>query len=89
MTERKLTLSGGPLSYEVAIDGRDVSRGVRRLSIEVDPRNNGPRVETELAIDAIEVTALGARDPEFVVSMPDEARDALIALGWTPPAGDR
>jgi hypothetical protein len=89
MTKRTLTLSGGPAAYTLAIDGQDVSRGIRRLTIEADPRNRGPRVEAELAIDAIEVTALAVEEPEFLVSMPNEARIALIAAGWTPPAGDR
>lgn len=61
----------------------------RKLTIDVSPRDDGPRVVAELKIDAIEVTSLGVKDPQFVVSMPDEAREALIVLGWTPPAGDR
>jgi hypothetical protein len=89
MTKRTLTLSGGPSFYTVTLDGQDLSKGIRRLTIDVDPRNGWPRVEAELAIHAIEVTELSVKDPHFEVSMPDVARDALIALGWTPPAGDR
>lgn len=85
MTERKLTLSGGPLPYAVTLDGQDLSKGIRRLNIEVDPRGDWPRVEAELAIHAVEVTELGMKDPNIVVSMPDEARAALLALGWTTP----
>lgn len=87
MTERKLTLSGGPLPYAVTLDGQDLSNGIRRLAIVVEP-GNWPRVEAELAIHAVEIAELGVKDPQFVVSMPDEARAALIALGWTPPTED-
>ncbi|RSN12827.1 hypothetical protein DMB42_11660 [Nonomuraea sp. WAC 01424] len=85
MSERKLTLSGGRGSYSVTLDGHDLSKGLRSLSIDVDPRKSGPRVSAELAIDAIEVTGLALRDSRSFVSMPDGAREALIALGWTPP----
>lgn len=88
MTERKLTLSGGPPTYTATLDGLDISKGIRRLTIDVGP-DDWPRVEAELVIHAIEVTELGVKDSHFEVSMPDEAREALIALGWTPPAGDR
>lgn len=84
MTERKLTLSGGPLPYTVTLDGQDLSKGIRRLAIDV-ASDNWPRVKAELVIHAIEVTELGVKDSHFEVSMPDEAREALIALGWTPP----
>lgn len=85
MTERKLTLSGGgPASYAVDLDGHDLSKGVRRLTIEVEAGNR-PRVEMELTVHAIEVTEIGVKDSHFEVSMPDEAREALITLGWTPP----
>lgn len=88
MTKRTLTLSGGPMPYKVTLDGQDLSKGIRRLTIDVGP-NDWPRVEAELVIHAIEVTELGVKDSHFVVSMPDEARAALIALGWTPPAGEQ
>jgi hypothetical protein len=85
MTKRTLTLTGTPPTYTATLDGQDLSEGIRRLTIDVDPRNGWPRVEAELAIHAIEITDLGVKDSRFEVSMPDEARAALIALGWTPP----
>jgi hypothetical protein len=88
MTKRTLTLSGGPPPYKVTLDGQDLSEGIRRLTIDV-AGDSLPRVEAELIIHAIEVTDLGVKDSSFVLSMPDEAREALIALGWTPPAGER
>ncbi|MFI7448094.1 hypothetical protein ACIBQX_11400 [Nonomuraea sp. NPDC049714] len=89
MSKRTLTLSGGPLPHKVTLDGQDFSEGIRRLTIDVDPRNGWPRVEAELAIYAIEVTELGVENSRFEVSMPDEAWAALIVLGWTPPAGEQ
>ncbi|MET8985845.1 hypothetical protein ABZW49_10390 [Nonomuraea wenchangensis] len=85
---RKLTLTGGPLAYTATLDGQDISQGIRRLTIDVGV-GDVPHVTAELAIHAIEVTELGVKAPHIVVSMPNEARAALIALGWTPPAGER
>ncbi|KAB8186878.1 hypothetical protein FH608_046150 [Nonomuraea phyllanthi] len=86
--QHKLTLSGGPFVYTVTLDGHDLSQAIRRMTIDVDPRDSLPRVEAELAIHAIEVTELGVKDAHFEVVMPDETRAALIALGWTPPVSE-
>lgn len=88
MTKRILTLAGGQGNYQVALDGQDLSRALRSLTIDVNPRDNGPRIVAEMRIDAIELTSLSVKDSQFIVSMPTEAKTALIALGWTPPAGD-
>ena len=93
MTERKLTLSGGPdAPYTVVLDGQDLSNGIRRLTIDVDAatrREEYPQVVAELAVSTVEIATLGVEGSRFEVSMPDEAREALIALGWTPPADER
>ncbi|MFJ2029439.1 hypothetical protein [Streptosporangium sp. NPDC087985] len=42
-----------------------------------------PGLTVDLLMHEVEV------DGEMVVSVPDRTRDALIALGWTPPAEPR
>lgn len=88
MNERKLTLSAGPYDAKVELDGHDLSRALQGVTIRCEAGHR-PSVDLELKVDAIEVTQLAVRDPQILLSMPDEAREALIALGWTPPAGDR
>jgi hypothetical protein len=88
MPDRTFSLSGGPLAYQVTLDGHDVSKAFRRVVIDVGASTravDNPQVTAELAITAIEVTDLGVKDSQFVVTMGDEAREALIALGWAPP----
>lgn len=88
MSKRKLSFSNGGLDgYKIIVDDHDISAGVRRIGVDVDARGSKrPRVDVELAIDAIEVVDLGVAESDFMVSMSDEARAALVALGWTPPA---
>lgn len=88
MNERKLTLSAGQYDAKVDLDGQDISRALRGVTIRC-AANERPSVDLDLKLDAIEVTRLAVRDPEILLSLSDDVRDALIALGWTPPAGDR
>lgn len=84
MNERKLTLSAGPYETKVELDGQDISRALRGITIRCEAAHR-PSVDLDLKLDAIEVARLAVRDPDFIVSMSDDVRDALIALGWTPP----
>ncbi|TYB69722.1 hypothetical protein FXF51_06050 [Nonomuraea sp. PA05] len=88
MQERELSITGPVFGPTVKLGDHELSRALRGLTIRFQAGER-PAVEAELLIDAIEVADLGVRDSEVVLSMPDAARDALIALGWTPPAGDR
>ncbi|MEU6709989.1 hypothetical protein ABZ897_00805 [Nonomuraea sp. NPDC046802] len=88
MTERKLTLTAGSYDAKVELDGHDLSRALRGITIRCEAGHR-PSVDLDLKVDAIEVTQLAVRDPQILLAMPDEAKAALIALGWTPPTGDR
>ncbi|MFF4417079.1 hypothetical protein ACFYY8_31550 [Streptosporangium sp. NPDC001559] len=72
----------------VEVDGHDISTGLRNMSIEIG-LDGIPRIEAEIAASAINVVRLDAEDADVVVSLPPGAHEALIALGWTPPASPR
>jgi hypothetical protein len=84
MTDHKLSISGPPHSPAVHLDGHNLSRALRALSIRFEA-GHLPKVEAELAICEIDVASMGVRDSEIVISMSDAVREALIELGWTPP----
>lgn len=67
--------------HEVQVDGHDISLGVRDLRLEIKP-GHLPRVELELQVH--EIHQLQFETAELII--PDGTRDALIAMGWTPPA---
>lgn len=64
----------------VVVDGVDISRGVQGLSLR-------SRIDhlTELTLDlaVFDVAELDVEGATILV--PDGTRDALVALGWTPP----
>lgn len=65
-------------SIEVA--GVDVINVCQELTFSVDVRNRVPQIRLDLAVH--EATHDG---PAFV-DVPEKTRDALIALGWSPPS---
>lgn len=73
----KLTSNG--FRGRLEIDGVDLSDAVRAVTVrhEVD---NLPTVTVELCLFTGDVNG-----SEAIAHLPDETRDALIALGWTPP----
>ncbi|MEV1202801.1 hypothetical protein [Microbispora rosea] len=60
------------------VDGQRLP-GVRGINLDASARHT-PRLVVDLLMHEIEV------DGEMTVSVPDKTREALVALGWTPPA---
>lgn len=73
---RKLDTYG----HEVILDGADIANGIDGLTITM---HAGQPTSVELSIPIIDVTEV--QDAETRILVPDATRDALIALGWTPP----
>jgi hypothetical protein len=69
-----------PLGANSTIDvgGHDVSKAVRGLAVTAEVGQ-----VPVLALDL--VVCDGHIDGEVIVTIPDATRDALVALGWTPP----
>ena len=88
MANRTIAISGQPYDPQIHVDGSNISPGVRNITVRYE-RNHHPTVEIEIDAHMVELTELGVREPDFAISLPSEAREALIALGWTPPAGDQ
>jgi hypothetical protein len=74
-----LTASGG-VGTTVEVDGFDITKTVRGLRIDAHV-GSIPTVEVELLF----VNGTGV-DAEAIVRVPDATAEALVALGWKPPA---
>lgn len=66
---------------KVDIGEVDLAAACRSISLSADG-HSPPRVELELLLPEITV------DGEVTVLILPNVRDALLALGWTPPAGE-
>ena len=81
MTTRKLTYrQTNPVKQEVELDGVDISRLVRSVSIEAEAAHV-PTVTLELAVFEMHSEIAAAR----IYVAPGTA-ELLVELGWTPPA---
>ena len=67
-----------PDEGRVLVDGHDVSHATR--SITLTPR------EATLELDLVHFDGTTV-DGEATLRVPPATHDALVALGWTPPAG--
>ena len=81
MTTAKLHLSAHGASTDdlVEIDGHNITKAVRNIVLIA-----GANELTTLHVDLVvreDVTVTG----EVTVTIPEQTRAALIALGWTPP----
>lgn len=75
----EIEVSGHGRDGRVVLDGHDVTNGVRGFVLRA-----GVDCVTELELDV--VAADGATfDGEVRLVIPESTRDALVALGWTPP----
>lgn len=64
----------------VEIDGRELP-GVRGLTLTAE-YGHTPTLELDLALYDVSTVA------EARIVIPDQTREALLALGWTPPDGE-
>lgn len=70
----------GPGQVHVEVDGNDISKALRGLTVRLGA---GHLPEVELDLSVIDVTDFGM--PEVMVHIPEAVHDALVKLGWTPP----
>lgn len=73
-------LSDGPANQRVVIDGVDISDGVTTWALGLG-EDQIPRLELTMVLP--DPTKAGSTGTEVTVS--EAMRDALMALGWTPP----
>lgn len=65
----------------IEIDGQRLP-GVTGLQLTSSIKDGIPRLTVDLHMHEVEI------DGAMTVHLPDHTAAALIALGWTPPAGD-
>lgn len=68
-------------SARVTVDGVDVSGAVTAVTVHADAWEH-PRVTLELSVH--DVTQISSPETELLI--PESTAEALVALGWTPPA---
>jgi hypothetical protein len=81
MTQHSFTFEQDGIVGRVSIDGHDISSAARSLRFDGDGGMH-PRVTLDLHIH--DVTTISAQGTEVLI--PDSTAEALVALGWTPPA---
>jgi hypothetical protein len=81
MSTHHVTVTAQGAEQRITIDGKDVTHDLQSADIELRP---GRPARMTIEVDLIDVTRLC--DPETVVVL-GRGHDALVALGWTPPAG--
>lgn len=74
----KLHLTPGGFGSEIEVDGQRIPH-VRSVHLDAKVMEL-PSLTLDLLLHEVEI------DGVMNVTVPDETRDALIALGWTPPA---
>lgn len=87
MTRHQVTIApnaDGLGCHRLLVDDHDISKGVRSLTMSLNP-GEIPTVELELSL--VEIDRLESKQADLLI--PGSTRDALITLGWTPPAGDQ
>jgi hypothetical protein len=75
----RVKLTTHPADAEIEVGGQRIEGAVRALAIDASA-GGMPLISLELAVPADIDVEGHAR-----VSMPSPVRQALIALGWTPP----
>lgn len=65
----------------VVVDGHDISDAVTSATLELDARS--PTPELHLKLGYCELDTVEAAEARVVITEP--TRQALLALGWTPP----
>lgn len=73
-----------PSRYRVLIDGTDIAKGLTGLTLRLGA-DQVPRLELDLQL--ADMTGLGPIEAE--VHLRKASHEALVALGWTPPASER
>ncbi|HEY5834995.1 hypothetical protein [Streptomyces sp.] len=78
----KVSITGeGRFKTRVIVDGVDLSRGLTGINLTIGA---GETPKLTLDVQLIDVTEIQDIDAQIYLS--PASHDALVALGWTPPA---
>ena len=70
-----------PGASQIVVDGKDLANGCRAIQLNGEAADL-PKLTLDLLLSEITF------DGQVRAWIPDGTREALIALGWTPPAED-
>ncbi|MFD6421047.1 hypothetical protein [Streptomyces sp. NPDC060198] len=83
MSTHQVEIGSKGFTHSLKIDGHDLSRGARGCTLTLGLAGTMPQLEVDLQL--IDVSTVGSIEAE--VTLGAGAREVLVALGWTPPAG--
>ena len=83
MSDRHLVVDSKGVTGSVKLDGVELASSLRGFSIAWDV-NSLP----VLTLDPLVINANLLHHGVMDVRIPQATHDALVALGWTPPAGE-
>lgn len=78
MADARLVLRPGGSPSQVMVDGTDLANGCRAIDVHTE-FDGHPMLTLHLLLPEITV------DGEVRLWIPAATREALVALGWTPP----
>lgn len=81
MSAMQASIVLGRASSQIVVDGKDLANGCRAIELYGEAADL-PRLTLHLQLPEITV------DDQVRAWIPDGTREALIALGWTPPPGE-
>ena len=84
MTERSFEATMNGRIGTLVVDGHDLTNGVAGFTLTA---RHGELPELEVTPLVI-VGRVRGDEAKLTLDLPDEAREALIAAGWTPPPDD-
>jgi hypothetical protein len=82
MTSHRVEIGTTKGGHSLAIDGHDVSRAATGLTLTMGLAGTMPELQLDLQL--IDASTLGSVEAEVILGA--GAHEALVALGWTPPA---
>jgi hypothetical protein len=82
MSQHKITITAGPGfgQEHIELDGHDITEALQGLDIRM---RVGSYPQIKLALNVHEIQTFDMAEAELLI--PTDVRDALVALGWTPP----
>lgn len=82
MSRHQVEIGSSGLTHSLKIDGHDISCGATGLTLDMGVAGTLPRLQVDLQL--IDVSTVSSIEAEVVLGA--GAHEALVALGWTPPA---
>lgn len=77
-----LRIEQGGRHARVWLNGFELTKALRSLTLDMEAHPTHTTVRLEVAVDQVELTALGESDRTLLVSIHPDVEEALQAIGW-------